>query len=236
MVNRDTGQGHKYDAVILMISFSNSPRLFKGAIVGFDLTNPIPSVIPFQYNPETLTRSLEPQMQGNDQAGSTVGLRLSGAAVESINIDVEMDATDQLEQGKGIAVNMGIYPQLSALEMLIYPASSMVIANTILLAAGAIEIMPPPPKLTLFIWGQRRILPVNITSFSITEEAHDVNLNPIRAKVSLGMRVLTYSDLPITHPGYHLFLAHQVVKETMAALGTGSSLTNLIGTNIKLLG
>ncbi|HEY9697911.1 MAG TPA: hypothetical protein V6D10_11650 [Trichocoleus sp.] len=219
-----------------MTSFSGSPRLFKGAIVSLDPANPIPSVIPFQYNPETLTRSLEPQMQGNDQAGSTVGLRLSGAAAESINIDIEMDATDQLEKGKDIAVNMGIYPQLSALEMLVYPASSMVIANTIMLAVGAIEIMPPPPRLTLFIWGQRRILPVNITSFSITEEAHDTNLNPIRAKVSLGMRVLTYSDLPVTHPGYHLFLAHQVIKETMAGLGMGSSVSNLLGTNIKLLG
>lgn len=219
-----------------MTSFPGSPRLFKGAIVGFDLANPIPSVIPFQYNPETLTRTLEPQMQGNEQSGSTVGLRLSGAAAESISIDVEMDATDQLEKGQTIAVNMGIYPQLSALEMLIYPASSMVIANTMLLAFGAIEIMPPPPKLTLFIWGKRRILPVNITSFSITEEAHDTNLNPIRAKVSLGMRVLTYSDLPVTHPGYHLYLSHQVVKETMAGLATGSSLSNLLGTNIKLLG
>ncbi|OUL31935.1 hypothetical protein [Nostoc sp. 106C] len=218
-----------------MTSFSSSPRLFKGTIVGFDIANPIPKVIPFQYNPETLTRSLEPQMQGNDQAGSTVGLRLSGAAVESISLEIEMDATDQLEKGKDIAVNMGIYPQLSALEMLVYPASSMVIANTIMLAVGTIEIMPPPPKLTLFIWGQRRILPVNITSFSITEEAHDTNLNPIRAKVSLGMRVLSYSDLPITHPGYHLYLAHQVVKETMATLGTGTSLNNLFGTNIKLL-
>lgn len=219
-----------------MTNLSGSPRLFKGALVGFDLTNPIPKVIPFQYNPETLTRSLEPQMQGNEQAGSTVGLRLSGAAAESINLDVEMDATDQLEKGKDIAINMGIYPQLSALEMLVYPASAMVIANTIMLAVGTIEIMPPPPRLTLFIWGQRRILPVNITSFSITEEAHDVNLNPIRAKVSLGMRVLTYSDLPATHPGYHLYLAHQVVKETMAGLSTGSSLSNLLGTNIKLLG
>lgn len=218
-----------------MTSFSGSPRLFKGAIVGFDLSNPIPKVIPFQYNPETLNRSLEPQMQGNDQAGSTVGLRLSGAAAESISLDIEMDATDQLEKGKEIAVNMGIYPQLSALEMLVYPASSMVIANTIMLAVGTIEIMPPPPRLTLFVWGQRRILPVNITSFSITEEAHDTNLNPVRAKLSLGMRVLTYSDLPITHPGYHLYLAHQVVKETMATLGTGSSLNNLLGTNVKLL-
>ncbi|MCY6493359.1 hypothetical protein [Leptolyngbya sp. GGD] len=218
-----------------MTSFPGSPRLFKGAIVGFDLTNPLPKVISFQYNPETLTRTLEPQMQGNEQSGSSVGLRLSGAAAESINIEIELDATDQLEKSKDIAINMGIYPQLSALEMLVYPASSMVIANTMLLAVGTIEIMPPPPRLTLFIWGQRRILPVNITNFSITEEAHDTNLNPIRAKVSLGMRVLTYSDLPVTHPGYHLFLAHQVVKETMAALGTGTSLNNLLGTNIKLL-
>ena len=70
--------------------------------------------------------------------------------------------------------------------------------------------------MTLFVWGPKRALPVKLNEFSITEEAHDMHLNPIRAKVSLGLRVLSYSDLPLTHPGYALFLAHQVTKEAMA--------------------
>jgi hypothetical protein len=87
-----------------------------------------------------------------------------------------------------------------------------------------LEVIPPEGPFTLFIWGAKRVLPVKLTEFRITEEAHDVNLNPIRAKVSLGMKVLTYADLKLTHPGYALFLAHQVVKETMAVIGSVNSL------------
>ena len=61
---------------------------------------------------------------------------------------------------------------------------------------------------------------MRLTSFRITEEAHDVNLNPIRAKVTLGMHVLSYADLPLTNPGYDVFLAHQVAKEAMATISS----------------
>ena len=202
-----------------MTTFPNSPRLMKGAIVGIDIFNPVSSVILFQYNPETLTRTLQAQSSG-EGGNSSEALRLRGAPQESITLDIEIDATDQLEKGENNATSMGIYPQLSALEMLIYPKSSLVIANTVLLAAGSIEIIPPIAPMTLFIWGPKRVLPVRLTSFSITEDAYDTNLNPIRAKVSLGLSVLNYNDLPVTHPGYHLFLAHQVVKETMATIGS----------------
>jgi hypothetical protein len=125
-------------------------------------------------------------------------------------------------------VSMGIYPQLSALEMLIYPKSALVIANTVLLAVGTIEIIPPEAPMTLFIWGPKRVLPVRLTTFSIAEEAYDVNLNPIRAKVTLGLQVLSYNDLPLSHPGYALFLAHQVVKETMATISSVGNISSLV--------
>ena len=206
-----------------MTTFPNSPRLMKGAIIGLDIFNPISSVILFQYNPETLTRTLQAQTSG-EGGNSSEALRLQGAPQESITLEIEIDATDQLEKAEDTAISMGIYPQLSALEMLIYPKSSLVIANTVLLAAGTIEVIPPMAPLTLFIWGPKRVLPVRLTSFSITEDAYDINLNPIRAKVSLGLQVLNYNDLPVTHPGYHLFLAHQVVKETMATIGSVNNL------------
>ena len=206
-----------------MTTFPNSPRLMKGAIVGIDIFNPVSSVIQFQYNPETLTRTLQAQTSGQG-GNSSEALRLKGAPQESITMEIEIDATDKLEKGDNNATTMGIYPQLSALEMLIYPKSSLVIANTALLAAGTIEVIPPMAPLTLFIWGPKRVLPVRLTSFSITEDAYDTNLNPIRAKVSLGLSVLNYNDLPVTHPGYHLFLAHQVVKETMATIGSVNDL------------
>ena len=79
------------------------------------------------------------------------------------------------------------------------------------------------------------MLPVRLTNFSITEEAHDINLNPIRATVTLGLRVLTYSDLSLTHPGYYVFLAHQIVKETMAIIGSIGSLGEIAGGSVDLL-
>jgi hypothetical protein len=211
-----------------------SPRLLKGALVSVDLASPIPTVIIFQYNPETLTRQLKARgMQGEGAKGDA--MRLNGAPEETIKIDVEIDATDHLEQDGAIAKEVGIYPQLSALEMLVYPKSGLVIANTAMLAGGLIEVAPPIGPFTLFIWGVNRILPVRVEEFSITEDAHDTALNPIRAKVSLGLRVLTYNDLSFTNPGYYMFLAHQVVKETMAAIGTVQNVSAVAGGELKLI-
>ncbi len=208
-----------------MTTFPGSPRLVRGAIVGIDIFNPLASVVIFQYNPDTMTRSLQATLAGGaDQPGRAQAPRFAGAPVESISLTVEIDATDQLETGDSIATSMGIYPQLSALEMLLYPKSALVIANTILAAVGTIELIPAEAPLTLFIWGIKRVLPVRLTSFSITEEAFDVNLNPIRAKVALGLRVLSYNDLSLTNPAYYLFLAHQVMKEVMATISSGGAI------------
>jgi hypothetical protein len=204
-----------------MTTFPGSPPTLKGAIFAKDGTNPIaiPTVIVFQYNPESLTRSIEPQIGGEGGNRSEI-LRLKGAPKESINVEIVIDATDQLEKADPIATRVGIHPQLAALEMLVYPGSRLVIANALLSLIGTIEILSPQAPLTLFAWGPLRIVPVVINSMSITEEMHDGLLNPIRAKVSLGLRVLTYDDLPLSHPGYSIFLAHQIIKEGFAALGS----------------
>ncbi len=217
-----------------MTTFPRSPRLLKGAIVGVDPLNPVASVIVFQYNPDTLTRTLQAQTAG-DGGDRSEALRLKGAPIETIKLEVEIDATDQLERGETTAVTHGIHPQLAALEMLIYPKSALVIANTVLLALGTIEVVPPIAPFTLFIWGPKRILPVRLTEFSITEEAHDVSLNPIRARASLGLRVLSYNDLPLLHPGYGLFVAHQVAKEAMAVIGSSGDVSAVAGGNINML-
>jgi hypothetical protein len=212
-----------------MTSFPGSPRLMKGALVGLDILNPLASVIVFQYNPDTMTRRLQAQTLGGGEGDRTEAFRLKGAPIENISLDIEIDATDQLEKGDGLAGSVGIYPQLSSLEMLIYPKSALVITNTALLLAGTIEVIPPVAPFTLFVWGPQRVLPVRISDFSITEEAYDPNLNPIRAKVSLGLRVLSYNDFSVTHPGYYVFLAHQVVKETMAVIGSLNAVGSAAG-------
>lgn len=211
-----------------MTTYPNSPRVLKGAIIGLDPLNPLASVIIFQYNPATMTRTLTPQF-GGEGAEGIEALRLNGAPVEVIKVEVEIDATDQLEKNDAVAAAMGIHPQLAALEMLVYPSSARVIANTVLLAAGSLEILPPTAPMTLLVWGASRVLPVKLTEFTITEEAFDPLLNPIRAKVGLGMQVLSYNDLTIDHPGYNLFLAHQVIKEAMAVVGRVSNTAGLIG-------
>ena len=215
-----------------MTTFPGSPKLQKGAIIGLDPPNPLASVVVFQYNPDTLTRTLTPQTTTSSDTSRGEALRLKGPPEESITIEIEIDATDQLEKGDSSAVNMGIYPALSALEMLLYPKPSLIIANEVLAAVGMIEIIPPEAPLTLFVWGAKRILPVRLTSFSITEQAFDPHLNPILAKVSLGMRVLNYMDLGLYSVGGALFMVHQVLKEVMAtssSVGNISSLPTSLG-------
>jgi len=217
-----------------MTTFPRSPKLTKGAIIGLDIFNPLASVILFQYNPLTLRRELRARL-GQAEGEPAEVTRLEGAPEETISVEVEFDATDQLEKAEGTAASLGIYPQLSALEMLIYPKSAYVIANTVLTALGTLEIAAPQAPLTLFVWGVKRVLPVQLKTFTINEEAYDVNLNPIRATVTLSLRVLSYSDLSLSHPGYYLFLAHQVVKETMATIGSVNNLSAVAGGNVDLL-
>ncbi len=217
-----------------MSTFPNSPRLQKGALVGLDPFNPLASVVVFQYNPETLTRTLTPQTAGGGGGGTSApgeALRLTGPPQEEIKLDVVIDATDQLEKGDSVATQMGVYPQLSALEMLLYPKSALVIANEVLLQFGVIEVVPPAAPLTVLVWGAKRVVPVRLTSFSITEEMFDPNLNPIQAKVSLGLRVLNYRDLGLLSPGGALFMAHQVVKEVMATINTAATASAALGGN-----
>jgi hypothetical protein len=218
-----------------MTTFPGSPRLHKGAIVGIDPLNPLASVIVFQYNPITLTRTVNARTMGGKEGAKAEAMRFTGAPKESIKLDVIVDATDQLEKAESTAVSMGVYPQLSALEMLLYPKSALVIANQVLTLMGTIEIVAPEAPMTLLIWGVKRVLPVRLTGLTITEEAYDVKLNPIRAKVGLNLHVLSYSDLPAAHPGSFMFMAHQVMKEVMATIGSVNNLGSVAGGGVSLL-
>jgi hypothetical protein len=195
-----------------------SPRLQKGAILSLDPTLGIPlGLIKLQYNPETITRSLKPQTVG-DQPDRTEIQRLTGPPIETISCTVEIDATDQLAAGDANTQNLGIQPQLSALEVLLYPSSAKLIINEALTLLGTIEILPMESNLTVFVWSKTRITPVRITEMEITEEAFDPQLNPIRAKVRLGMRVLNVNDVGFLNPAGALYMVYQVQKEAMAAL------------------
>ncbi|MBV9790675.1 MAG: hypothetical protein JOZ51_20950 [Chloroflexi bacterium] len=211
-----------------MTTFPGSPQVQKGAIIGLDPFNPLASVIVFQYNPDTMTRTLTARTTGGT-ADRGEALRLKGPPEEKIGLEVEIDATDQLERAQFPATALGLYPTLASLEMLLYPKSALTIANEVLATAGVIEIIPPEAPLTLFVWGVKRVLPVRLTSFTITEEAYDPDLNPIRAKVRLDLNVLSYHDLGLLSVGGALFMAHQISKEVMATIGGVSTIAGVVG-------
>ncbi len=208
-----------------------SPRLVRGGIVTMNPnTSAIQTVIALQYNPDSLSRTLQIQAVPGGSDGTRVdALRLRGPAVETIKIEAELDATDQLEFPSQFpnAVQYGLHPQLAQLEMLINPTVETLIADDNMANAGTLEIIPLEQPLTLFVWSKNRVVPVRLTDFSITEEAFDTSLNPIRAKVSLGMRVLTIDDLGFQHPGGHLFMAYLSNKEALAAKAKSVALTVL---------
>jgi hypothetical protein len=212
-----------------MTTFPNSPRLLKGGIVLIDSqTSAVLRVIALQYNPDTLSRTL--QIQAVGESGDRLeALRLKGPPNESIKLEAEIDATDQLEfpdQNRTTAA-LGIFPQLAALETIVYPTSAQLQSNNSLAQTGTLEISPAEAPLSLFVWSKTRTLPVRITDFSITEEAFDAALNPIRAKISLGMRVLSVNDLGFDHKGGNLFMTYLRSKEQLAGKGQGASLSKL---------
>lgn len=217
-----------------MTSFPRSPRLQKGAIIGLDPFNPLASVVVFQYNPAEMKRGLT--VEGGAEGGiDPDALRIKKPPRESIDITVALDATDQLEKADPLATSLGIHPQLASLEMLLYPKSAQVITNYALQAAGMIEVVPPESWLTLFVWGIKRVVPVKLKSFSVTETEFDPNLNPIRADVTLGMQVLNYSDLGLVSPGGVLFMAHQITKEVMATINSVGNIAGVAGGSLDIL-
>jgi hypothetical protein len=175
-------------------------------------------VIALQYNPDSISRTLQVQGTGENGARSEA-LRLKGPAVETFKLEAEMDATDQLEfpEKHRNTVQYGLLPQILALETLINPSTDSLVANNGLAQSGVLEIAPTEAPLTLFVWSAQRVVPVRITEFTITEEAFDPALNPIRAKVSLGLRVLSVDDVAWGDRAAHLFLGYLKRKEQLAA-------------------
>jgi hypothetical protein len=208
-----------------------SPRLLKGGLVVLAPGGAtVKRVISLQYNPDSLSRSFQVQGTGGEGGGERAQpFRLKGPAIESIKLEAEIDATDQLQfpDRNPVATEVGIAPQLAILESLINPSTAELLSVDAQASGGTLEIVPPEAPLVVFIWSRSRIAPVRVTEFSITEEAFDPSLNPIRAKVSMGLRVLTTDDLGYRHRGGSLFLAYLRSREALAARGPQVSLDTL---------
>jgi len=212
-----------------MTTYPNAPKLIKGGIVLLDSdTAQVREVISLQYNPETMSRSFQIQGVDSGEGGDrSQALRLKGPPVESYKLDAELDATDLLEVSDAEATSIGLHRELAVIESLIYPSSADILSNEQLASSGTLEILPMESPLTLFVWSKERVLPVRITELSITEEAYDPALNPIRAKLSLGLRVLSFDDLGFSHIGSQLFMTYLQNKEQLKSRYSKFSLQSL---------
>jgi hypothetical protein len=191
----------------------------KGALIEFMPTNlpvPVPNVIVFQYNPETMTHTwtqpeaAPPSSTATGGAEASNPLAVKGNPGETFSFTIAMDANDEIANngpGAPIAELSGIYSRLAALEMLLYPASagqsgllgtvSAGIASALGgQASGATSAVPQSVMpVALFIWGAERIVPVRVTGLTITEKLYDSTLNPTHAEAQLSLRVLTPAEL-----------------------------------------
>lgn len=206
-----------------MTTFPGSPKLVRGGLVQLSpVTVAVQGVVVFQYNPDTVTRTLQPRSMTGEPGDRLEVLRLTGPPHETIKLDAELDAADQLaapaETANAPVVQNGLLPALACLEGLITPTAAQLMASDALFDQGMLEIAPVEAPLTVLVWGVKRVVPVLVSSLSITEEAFDSHLRPIRAKASLELKVLTTNDLPNTHLGSTLYLGYRRATEQLAAL------------------
>jgi hypothetical protein len=198
--------------------FPGTPRLLKGALVVFETAAPIPTnVVAFQYNPDSMSRSLQPQFDhGGRRAWVTEPQRNVLPPSETFQVNIELDAADQLEQNNPITLVSGLHPTLAALELLMYPRSRDRLKAKTAAEAGAATITTLELPTILLVWGAPRVVPVSVTSMSVTEEAFDQLLNPIRARVALGLRALTDKELADRPPFERVAFVRHTAKEVLA--------------------
>jgi hypothetical protein len=217
--------------------FTGSPRLLKGALVVFEALKPVPTnIIAFQYNPDQVSRQFQQIRCGPapDPCRNSGDTQRVLPPTESFRMSVELDATDQLEAVNPLAIASGLHPTLAGLELLLYPPSTDIILGKILAKIGSARVSPANAPLVLLVWGPLRVIPVRIETISITEEAFDQLLNPIRAKVELGMRTLTARELRRAGaPFSTLALVNQISKEVLARTAAVTSVAQ-IGGSLKL--
>jgi hypothetical protein len=195
-----------------------APKLLKGALVAYAFPQLIPTIVVFQYNPDRVVRTLSPRTAAGGGRGDA--MRTDGPPEEKLSFTAEIDAADQLEHPDQNATTaaLGLHPAIASLERLMYPSFALVVANQVLANLGSAMILGEPAPLALLVWGPARVVPVRVDGLTVTEEAFDPSLNPIRAQAELRLSVLTIRELQMTNPGYWVYLASFQQREVFAAL------------------
>lgn len=253
--------------------FTRSPRLLKGALIQFSapMLIPIPNIIVFQYNPETMTRTLEPwspleRQRTYDEQGRSTATALTDEQTnqlrqpfdpsESFSLSLELDAADALEEpgSHPIATIAGVADRISAMEMLCYPPGQgalgglLNVSVNVSVGAGGIsasvntgrDVVPRRDvPIVLFFWGPGRIVPVRITTFSVEEQQYSPLLYPIRARVTIGLKVLDENHLvnvagdtsqtAIVEIAKACYKFTQAQKEALATANLANSVESIIG-------
>jgi hypothetical protein len=214
-------------------TFPRSPKVLRGGFIVMDADGKaVLRVVPFQYNPETLTRTLAPRGAKAESGDRLEALRLIGPPVETLKLEIVLDATDRLEKPAQNPTTLaeGLAADLAELETMISPRVADIEAAEALARQGTLEILPLPSPLLLLVLGANRTVPVRITEFSVTEEAFDTSLNPILARIGLGLRVLSTDDLSFGSKGAEMFLTAARRRERLSGRrGAGVQALGLAG-------
>jgi hypothetical protein len=216
--------------------FPNKPKILKGAFVEFGLSIP-PLIVPFQFNPETIARDRynyfsvpsgdQTLRQFYQQENNADLIRLRDTQsvsidLETISFELRLDATDKLDEGDPITEQFGIEPQLSTLELMVHSKGESLLGEalgSLLGSSGGFSFTRGSnPPMILFIWGRKRVLPVNINSMSISETEFNTDLNPIRATVSVNLTVIEGKNM--------VYKYSKAMKEAMSVLNL-ANLTNI---------
>ncbi len=223
--------------------FSNRPKLLKGAFVEYGLSIP-PLLVTFQFNPVTISRSrsntfsvpggeegtLRQWHQDKSDLTEIRDLQQVQVGEESItNLEIRFDATDKMNEGDPIVTQFGISPQLATLELMMYPKGEGLLGqalSSLLGSSGGFSFTGgDKPPMILFVWGRKKVLPVNITSMTIEEQEFTPDLNPIRAKVTVGLTVIEGENLPYKYS--------KAMKEAMSVLNL-ANLPDIASTIVPL--
>lgn len=181
--------------------------------------------IPFQYNPATLRRTIQPDYAGGTGQTRSTPLMFGGAPRETIDVELQIDAgsssgvkPDPFPQ----VTEKGIRPLLAALEMAMYPPWTTVSDYQGRLQGGALEVGVYEVPLVIFRWGARKA-PVRISRYTVTETLFDAQLNPVQARVSISMDVIGFSEVLPSDPAWNIYEAYQKSKESDAGTLGGAS-------------
>jgi hypothetical protein len=209
--------------------FRNQPKVLRGAFVEYGLSVP-PLIVLFQFNPLQLSRyrsqvfsvpasarargegvTLREFHQGFADLTQLRDAQQVTVQPESLSFDIRLDATDRLNDGDPLTEQFGIAPQLATLEFMVQPKSESLFGEILdaLRPGGFSFTCMEKPPMVLFIWGRKRVLPVNIDSMSITETEFSADLQPLRATVAV--------DLTVIEGRNAAYMYSKVLKELMSS-------------------